>query len=98
VGWLESPKPCCWTGERLHHGDDVCALCLLVKGVFFILFLRLNPTKWGGFGMGKKLIRQVPMTKDVKVVKSIKKSVQVFVIFVPMAIYLGRNQCILCRA
>jgi hypothetical protein len=29
----------------------------------------------GGFEMGKKLIRQVPMTKDVKVVKNIKKSV-----------------------
>jgi hypothetical protein len=48
--------------------------------------------------MGEKLIRQVPMTKDVKVVKNIKKSVQVFVIFVPTAIYLGRNQYILCRA
>jgi hypothetical protein len=29
----------------------------------------------GGFGMGAKLIRQAPMTKDVKVVKNIKKSV-----------------------
>jgi hypothetical protein len=29
----------------------------------------------GGFGMGKKLMIQVPMTKDVKVVKNIKKSV-----------------------
>jgi hypothetical protein len=48
--------------------------------------------------MGKKLIRQVPMTKDNKVVKNIKKSVWVFVIFVPMAIYLRRNQYILCRA
>jgi hypothetical protein len=48
--------------------------------------------------MGKKLIRQVPMTKDVKVVKNIKKSVRVFVIFVPTAIYLRRNQYILCRA
>ncbi len=36
--------------------------------------------------MGKKLIRQVPMTKDVKVVMNIKKSVQVFVTFVPTAI------------
>jgi hypothetical protein len=44
--------------------------------------------------MGKKLIRQVPMTKDVKVVKNIKKSVQVFVIFLPTAIYLRRNQYI----
>ena len=48
--------------------------------------------------MGKKLIRQVPMTKDVKIVKNIKKSVGVFVIFMPMAIYLRRNQYILCRA
>jgi hypothetical protein len=48
--------------------------------------------------MGKKLIRQVPMTKDNKVVKNIKKSVWVFVIFVPTAIYLCRNQYILCRA
>ncbi len=48
--------------------------------------------------MGKKLIRQVPMTNDVKVVKNIKKTVQVFVIFVPTAIYLPRNQYILCRA
>jgi hypothetical protein len=47
--------------------------------------------------MGKKLIRQVPMTKDVKVVKNIKKSVRVFVIFVLTAIYLRRNQYILCR-
>jgi hypothetical protein len=29
----------------------------------------------GGFGMGKKMIIQVSMTKDVKVVKNIKKSV-----------------------
>jgi hypothetical protein len=29
----------------------------------------------GGFEMGKKLIRQVLMTKDVKEVKNIKKSV-----------------------
>jgi hypothetical protein len=57
----------------------------------------LESYKTGGFGMGKKLIRQVPMTKDVKVVKNIKKSVQVFVIFVPTAIYLCRNQYILCR-
>jgi hypothetical protein len=48
--------------------------------------------------MGKELIRQVPMTKGVKVVKNIKKSVQVFVRFVPMAIYLRGNQYILCRA
>jgi hypothetical protein len=47
--------------------------------------------------MGKKLTRQVPMTKDVKIVKNIKKSVQVFVIFMPTAIYLHRNQYILCR-
>jgi hypothetical protein len=47
--------------------------------------------------MGKKMIRQVPMTKDVKVVKNITKSVRVFVIFVPMDIYLRRNQYILCR-
>jgi hypothetical protein len=32
----------------------------------------LESYKTGGFGMGKKLIRQVPMTKDVKVVKDIK--------------------------
>jgi hypothetical protein len=57
----------------------------------------LESYKMGGFGMGKKLIRQVPMTKDVKEVKNIKKSVQVFVIFVPTAIYLCRNQYILCR-
>ena len=48
--------------------------------------------------MGKKLIRQLPITKDVIVVKNIKKSVQVFVIFVPTVIYLRRNQYILCRA
>jgi hypothetical protein len=48
--------------------------------------------------MGKKMIRQVPVTKDVKVVKNIKKSVRVFMIFVPTAIYLRRNQYILCRA
>ncbi len=48
--------------------------------------------------MGKKMIRQVPMTKVVKVGKNIKKSVQVFAIFVPTAIYLFRNQYILCRA
>jgi hypothetical protein len=47
--------------------------------------------------MGKKMIRQVSMTKDVKVVKNIEKSVQVFVIFVPTAIHLHRNQYILCR-
>jgi hypothetical protein len=35
--------------------------------------------------MGEKMIRQVPMTKDDEVVKNIKKSVQVFVIFVPTA-------------
>jgi hypothetical protein len=44
--------------------------------------------------MGKKLIRQVPMTKDVKVVKNIIKLVQVFVIFVPTAIHLHRNRYI----
>ncbi len=48
--------------------------------------------------MGKKLIRQVSMTKDVKVVKNIKKSVRVFVIFVPTAIYLvGINICYVDR-
>jgi hypothetical protein len=47
--------------------------------------------------MGIK-IDKTSMTKDVKVVQNIKKSVQVFVIFVPMAIYLRRNQYILCRA
>jgi hypothetical protein len=75
VGWLESPKPCRWTGEQLHHGDDVCVLCLLVEGVNFYTIPTLESYKMGGFGMGKKLIRQVPMTKDVKVVKNIKKSV-----------------------
>ncbi len=57
----------------------------------------LESYKTGGFGMGKKLVRQVPMTKDVKIVKNIKKSVRVFMIFVPTAIYLCRNQYILCR-
>ncbi len=57
----------------------------------------LESYKTGGFGMGKKLIRQVPMTKDVKVVKNIKKSVLVFVIFVQTAIYLRSNQYILSR-
>jgi hypothetical protein len=48
--------------------------------------------------MGKRWIRQVPMMNYVKVVKNIKKSVQVFVIFVPTAIYLCRNQYVLYRA
>ncbi len=48
--------------------------------------------------MVKKLIRQVPMTKDVEVVKNIKKSVRVFEVFVPTFIYLCRNQYILSRA
>ncbi len=70
---------------------------LLVEGVIFIIPM-LESYKMEGFRMGKKLIRQVPMTKDVKVVKNMKKSVRVFVIFLPTAIYLRRNQYILCRA
>jgi hypothetical protein len=43
--------------------------------------------------MGKKLIGQVPMTKDVKVVKNIKKSVRVFVILKGLSPYLLTHVC-----
>jgi hypothetical protein len=95
MGWLESPKPCRWTGKRLHHGDDVCGLCLLVERVICVLFL-VGILQRGFLEWVK--IDKTSMTKDIKVVKNIKKSVQVFVILVPTAIYLCRNQYILCRA
>ncbi len=42
---------------------------MLVEGVFFILFLRLNPTKRGVSEWVK--IGKTSMTKDIKVVKNL---------------------------
>ena len=28
VGYTRPSKPCCWRGKLLHHGGDVCVLCL----------------------------------------------------------------------
>jgi hypothetical protein len=69
----------------------LCAVFVSWRSKFYTI-PTLKSYKTGGFGIGKKMMRQVPMTKNVKVVKNIKKSVRVFVIFVPLPfIYVGIN-------
>ncbi len=63
VGWLESPKSCCWTSNWPHHGDDVC-------GDFGSCQDQID--RVGGE------IAKARMAKDVKVVENIKPSVLSF--------------------
>ncbi len=65
---------------------------MLVDGRYIVLFLCINlaGTEWG------KIAKAI-MTKDIKVVKSIKMSVSIFGIFVPTAIFIpGRNMSDCC--